>query len=162
MNANMLLLGAALFFSSHTIGQTVNLQVSTADKYRYYFVLNNSDDEIIVTINDSRVYNFKTDHDPNLNNRVEITGNLQKSTLTTYVNKIIVDGWNGETGYHDFPVWNPKLKHNPWHFKYRIERVDVKTGTVETIVSQDVSGPAPNAGGPGYKAATWTHDIVKE
>jgi hypothetical protein len=154
------LLGGNAFAS---LSQTSSIDIQSKEQYRYYLVVNHSDDQLIVKINDAEVYNKQTSNDPKFEDRKEITSFLQKSKLTTYVNKVIVEAHNGPTVFNDFGrIFDRELQHNPWHCKYRIEKVNMANGQVEVLVDKDASGPSPNQTGPGYKAGSWTHEIVKE
>lgn len=118
---------------------------------------------MVIKVNNGVARIIETSHDRGLNERIEITSLLQKSSLTGYVNTIIIEGWNGPTEWQGAGL-NTWLQENPWHFKFYIEKVDTKTGKTEFVIApQNFYGPTPRKEHKHpYLAGSWKYDIIKE
>lgn len=120
--------------------------------YRYYFVINNCDNKIIVYINNGQVLKYEHEYDTPDNKSYDITDYLQASSAGVYVNKMVVEGWNYAT-YGNY---------NPYHFKYSVEEKNMQTGEVKVILTNEKKADTPNRDGPESRVEVWPHDIIKK
>lgn len=135
----------------------------TGGRFDYAFVVLKADDKVSIYVNGAIVKTITTDGDPDLNERIDITPHLQLSVGTGFVNQVRIDGYNGPTGYHDFPILNPKLKENPSHFVYAIEKKCSTTGEYENVIPKtEYRGAAPLTDTKEMLVYSKTHELVKE